>query len=282
MTSMPISEILCPIDINNFPQYNDFQQYDKIVCIEAPVVYDQCIKKKCLMDINDPRIKTPNPICPPNSYTSVSGLYAYIETDPVDITTSLREFRNFTLSINNISSSKISPTKISVTINYSITFKVDVLIDSTNQTLDFIIPNLTETTTLNCPESLSQISVSTGSIGNSLNEPLFKILFLPDLINSSAYFEITNILKPDSSPGGGYHVVKVVNIYINLCYSLMIKCELESQVLVPFYGFFNNGKTCSTPQETCPCINCLKTATGSFYPPIDFSSFQCGILETEV
>lgn len=282
MDPMPISEILCPIDIKNFPQYNRFKEYDKIICIEAPVIYDQCIKKKCLMDINDPRIKGSTSICPPGSYTAVSGLYSYIETDPVDITTSLREFRDFKLSINNISSTKISSTKVSVTINYSVNFKVDVFIEGTNQTINVTLPNLVETTTLTCPRSLSQISASTVSTVQSVNEPIFKVLFLPDLTNCSAYFEITNIIKPTPPPGSGDHVVKVVNIYLNLCYSLMIKCELESQILVPFYGFFNNGKTCTNNQETCPCIQCLKNDTGLFYPPIDFSSFHCGTVNPEV
>lgn len=267
MALMPISQIKCPVDIKDYPQYEGFEQYQQIIAIEVPVVYDQCLLKKCLMDTNDPRLAGTTPVCPPGSYTKVSGLKATLTNIPKNTQLNFRAFRNFDIIITNISSSKISPTQNSVTVTYEIKFKADVLVGDSNETINIDLLNLKETTVLNCPESLSQISVSTGSTGVSVNEPIFKLAMVPDLANSTAYFITT--------PVGGSDKVNV-DIFFNLCYGLMVKCELESQVLIPFYGFFNDGKTCTNNQENCPCVQCLKSSTGTFYPPINFSVFQCG------
>lgn len=269
---MPISEIKCPIDITELPQYTGFEQYQQVIAIEVPVVYDQCLIKKCLLDEEDPRILGATPICPEHSYTAVSGLTAEFKNVAVGTPVNFRGFRDFKVTINSVSSTTVSSTQKSVTINYELEFIAEVFLGADSESETITISNLTETVLLDYPSNVSQISVSTNSSPNSLSSPTFKIVLLPDIANSGAYF----IYEPASGGGCGQGNDKVdVTAYFNICYTLMIKVELESQILIPFYGFYNTGKTCSSSADTCPCIQCLNTAPGPFYPPIDFSVFDC-------
>lgn len=268
MALMPLNQINCPIDITDFPQYTGFEQYQQIVAIQVPLVYDQVIQKKCLMDLNDPRLKIQPPICPPNQST-VPGLNGVIPNIPVNTPLNFREFRNFEASITNVSATQISPTQKLVTVTYNIEFIADILQGNTNVSIPVTLSGLTESVTLNCPESQSQISVSTGgSNSTSESKPIFKLEILPDLTNSSAYFSTT----PSSNP----QEVNVT-VYFTLCYTLITKCELNVQMLVPFYGFFENGRSStSDTTQICPCNQCMSsTNTSDLYPPINFSIFNC-------
>src|SRR3712207_8108774 len=79
------------------------------------------------------------------------------------------------------------------------------------------LTGLSESVTLNCPDSSSQISVSTGN-DPATDEPIFKLEILPDLVSSSAYFVTT--------PTDNAQLVNAT-VYFTLCYTLVIKCELD-------------------------------------------------------
>lgn len=268
MAVMPLSEIKCPVNITDFPQYDGFAQYEQIVAIQTPLIYDQCLLKKCLMDSRDPRLQLNPPVCPPTQQTVV-GLNGVLNNIPINTPLNFREFRNFTASITNVSATQISSAQKLVTVTYNISFIADVLQGNTNISMPISLTGLSESVTLNCPDSSSQISVSTGN-DPATDEPIFKLEILPDLVSSSAYFVTT--------PTDNAQLVNAT-VYFTLCYTLVIKCELNVQMLIPFYGFFEQGRPCSgggVSPDVCPCTQCMNTPASQLYPPIDFTVFNCG------
>lgn len=264
MPNMPLSEITCPINIKDFPQYTGFAPYEKIVAIQVPLVYDQCTLKKCLMSANDPRLALTPPVCPTDQQT-VPGLSAVIDGTTTSSVLTFREFRNFSVQITNTNSSGISENNQLVSITYNISFIADILNGSTNVQIPITLTGLTENVILNFPAGLNKVGASTSDTVMQ-KAPVFRIEILPNITTNPAYF------APTPTPA------TTMSVYFTLCYSVTVKYELNVQALVPFYGFFQNGRICSADASNstgCPCSTCKNTPPNTKYPDINFSVFNC-------
>jgi hypothetical protein len=253
--------------------YDSFEPYTKVIAIQSPCVYDQCKIDKCLYHPDFP--------VPPPDPSGANGepdeqLIQYFSNfgDPITGGTfELLDIRDKKIKILSMSMADAAchhkPSAKNITVNYEISFWADVKTSETNypiRSLKFTLLK-TDSALLNCPDPKASITAACSSEGITspcLDELTVKL----ELLLEQRGVRFKKVELPDGQ-GGTYEDYAVE---IAICYALLFKSQLNVQLLVPTYGFYEDTYECQQPSSTCPCESYTPIAD-DYYPDIDFDAF---------
>lgn len=211
----------------------------ELVCIEVPKIFDQCLIKRCLVYG-----------CGPDTITTDREL----RSDPLIDPRNYIRSRDFNITLNSVDKFPLrsDPNYKKIVIDYTISFYADYIdCDGVNRS-EFYEVNRTDTLyKFYCPDSIAQFSAY-GSTNNCQNSNIIKLEMVAEALDGE-------LLRDE---GEWY-------LDITLGYFIIVKCEINVQLLVPAYGY------CPVPDEMCceeeepdesPCIRFWNSPPPQFYP----------------
>lgn len=189
----------------------------ELACIEVPKIFDQCLIKRCL--VYD---------CGPDTITTDREL----RSDPLIDPRSYIRSRDFNIRLNSVDKFPLrsDPNYKKLVLDYTISFYADYIdCDGINRS-EFYEINRTDTLyKFYCPDSIAQISAyGANTSANNLDSSVIKLEMVAEALEG----EIINC------EGEWY-------LDITLGYFIIVKCEINVQLLVPAYGY------CPVPDEMC-------------------------------
>lgn len=225
---------------------------DELCCIQVPKIFDQCLIKRCLKPI-DEMGNLNSELC-----KELTGV-----TDPSQVK-KIGCCRNFDVDITSVSKSCVKGEEgyKRVTVNFTVTFKVDVLIDTGStcetRTLEYTVNQTITVPKFYCPDPIAEVSISKGCLCNpdieDADEKMIKLEVVADCLRS----ELIKVDCPDPNPDK-------VFLCITLGLFIIVKSELLVQLLIPCYGYCPIPDEC--PGEQDPCTEFMNRDVPDFYPP---------------
>lgn len=214
----------------------------ELVCIEVPKIFDQTLIKRCLVYGKGPdTIKTDrelrsNPLTEPRSYIGS---------------------RDFNIKLNSVEKFPLrsNPNFKKLIIRYTISFYADYVdCNGVNKCELFEINRTDVINRFYCPENIAQATIySENQTVRHLDENIIKLDMVAEALEGE-------FIQCDDDQW---------YLDITLGYFLVVKGELNVQLLVPSYGY------CPLPEESCseeeepeisPCIRFLNSPIPKFYP----------------
>ncbi|WP_373899025.1 hypothetical protein ACER0A_003685 [Haloimpatiens sp. FM7315] len=231
----------------------------ELCCVQIPKIFDQCLIKKCLKPIDrreDLNLELCKQLMETDGITNV--------TDPSQVK-KIGCCRNFDIEITSISKSCVKGEEgyKRVTVNFKVTFKVDLLIDEDDgicrpQTVEYTVNQTITVPKFYCPDPIAQISCGKGcpcALDVEDQDPdMIKLEVVADCLRS----ELVKIdcLAPENDK---------VFLCITLGLFIIVKSELLVQLLIPCYGYCPTPPVC--PDEVDPCKEFKDREAPVFYPP---------------
>jgi hypothetical protein len=230
----------------------------ELCCIQVPKVFDQCLIKRCLKPVDDPE-----QLC--------------VEIPDITSEAQIKNIgccRDFDVKINSVAKCPIKgqPGYKRVTVNFTVSFKVDVVVEVPDgsggtkletKTLDYNVAQTVTISKLYCPCAVAQISMSSTNGNSDDTEEIIKI----EVISECLQTDVTTIDCDDDQ-----------NDEICLCITLglfiIIKCELKVQLLIPAYGYCPVPDECPGSTED-PCEAFMQYEVPDFYPPQKMDNLFC-------
>ncbi|WP_138206211.1 hypothetical protein [Haloimpatiens lingqiaonensis] len=222
---------------------------DELCCIQVPKIFDQCLIKRCLKPVDE------TDLC-----QEIEGV-----TDPSQVK-KIGCCRNFDVDIISVSKSCIKGEEgyKRVTVNFTVTFKVDVLVYTgsgsecgcESKTLCYEVNQTITVPKFYCPEPIAEVSISKGCICNpeveDADKKMIKLEVIADCLRSE-------LVKVDCTG------TDKVALCITLGLFIIVKNELLVQLLIPCYGYCPIPNEC--PGEQDPCTEFMNRDVPDFYPP---------------
>lgn len=231
---------------------------EEICCIQVPKVFDQCLKKECLKPSDDCE-----QLC-----KQIEGI-----TDPSEVRC-VGCCKNLKVVVNSVTkcpSSGCKPGYKKVTINYTITFDVDVEIEVNHvketKTLHYSVNRTITVPKLYCPDAIAKTIIGKEcTSAEEMDQQFIKLEVVGDCLS-------TDISKIDccgcscgcSCKDDGKDSDKKVFLCVTLGLFIIIKCEIVVQLLIPAYGYCPVPEECQCSDD--PCKEFMKREIPEFYPP---------------
>ncbi|EKO1914451.1 TPA: exosporium protein CsxA [Clostridium botulinum] len=229
----------------------------EITCIQVPKVFDQCLIKECLKPTDDCE-----QLC-----KQIPNI-----TDPAQVRC-VGCCKDLKVKVNSVTKCPVSngkPGHKKVTINFTVTFDVDVDVEINGvihtETLNFSVNRTITASNLYCPdtiaktiigkectsaEEIDQQFIKLEVVGECLSTDISKIDCDNDCCSCSCTCEDTGDKK--------------VFLCITLGLFIIIKCEIVVQLMVPAYGYCPVPEECKCSHD--PCKEFMERELPALYPP---------------
>ncbi len=235
----------------------------EICCIQVPKVFDQCLIKECLKPSEDCEQlcnQIPN-IVDPSQVRCVGCC------------------KNLKVTVNSVTKCPISNGKTGykkVTINYTVTFEVDVDVEVgggiQTETLNYSVNRTVTASNLYCPDAIAKTVIGKEcTSAEEVDQQFIKLEIVGDCLS-------TDISKIDCGNGcdcscsctcendvSNCNGDQRVFLCITLGLFIIIKCEIVVQLMVPAYGYCPVPEECKCTDD--PCKEFMKRELPTLYPP---------------
>lgn len=245
----------------------------ELCCIQVPKVFDQCLIKRCLKPGRRP---WSDQLC-----EAIPEI-----TSEADIK-NIGCCRDFEVTINSVTKCPIKsqPGYKSVTVNFTVSFKVDVETTCGCETLDYSVDQTVTIGKLYCPCPIAQISMVSNGGDPDNTEEMIKIEVISDCLKTEVktiggYGSKNDTLSEDSSNENDEKCYCTPKVYlcITLGLFIIVKCELKVQLLIPAYGYCPIPDECAGVAEDA-CKTFLEGEVPDFYPPQKMDNLFCNECE---
>ncbi|MGO5067117.1 hypothetical protein FDF31_05195 [Clostridium sporogenes] len=233
----------------------------EICCIQVPKVFDQCLIKECLKPSEDCE-----QLC-----KQIPNI-----TDPSQVRC-VGCCKNLKVTVNSVTKCPISngkPGYKKVTINYTVTFDVEVEVEVggviQTQILNYSVNRTVTTSNLYCPDTIAKTVIGKEcTSAEEIDQQFIKLEIVGDCLS-------TDISKIDcgngcdcsctcGNDGNNCNGDQRVFLCITLGLFIIIKCEIVVQLMVPAYGYCPVPEECKCPGD--PCKEFMERELPTLYPP---------------
>ncbi|WP_286010095.1 hypothetical protein [Clostridium sp. Marseille-Q2269] len=228
----------------------------EICCIQVPKVFDQCLKKECLKPTDDCEqlcMQIPN-ITDPSQVRCVGCC------------------DDFTVVVNSVTKCPVANGRTGykkVTINYTVTFNVDVDVEINGviqtQTLTYSVNRTITAGNLYCPDTIAKTVIGREcTSAEEIDQQFIKLEIVGDCLS-------TDISKVDCGGCGCSCTCpddptdQKVFLCVTLGLFIIIKCEIVVQLMVPAYGYCPVPDECDCSED--PCKDFMERELPTLYPP---------------
>ncbi|EJO5348100.1 hypothetical protein NRP93_002205 [Clostridium botulinum] len=243
----------------------------EICCIQVPKVFDQCLKRECLKPTDDCE-----QLC-----QQIPDI-----TDPSQVRC-VGCCENLKVIVNSVTKCPVSNSKPGykkVTINYTVTFDVDVdvEINGTTETkkLNYSVNRTITAPNLYCPDAIAKTIIGKEcTSAEEVDQQFIKVEVVGECLStdiSKIHCDCTCTCSDDPN-----NTDQKVFLCITLGLFIIIKCEIVVQLMVPAYGYCPVPEECQASDD--PCEEFMEREVPTLYPPQEmenlFDDCDCNFCE---
>ncbi|HCL4439454.1 TPA: hypothetical protein N2D87_003295 [Clostridium botulinum] len=229
----------------------------EITCIQVPKVFDQCLIKECLKPTDDCE-----QLCKqiPNV------------TEPAQVRC-VGCCKDLKVKVNSVTKCPVSngkPGHKKITINFTVTFDVDVEVKKNGvkhtETLKYSVNRTITAPNLYCPDAIAKTIIGKEcTSAEEVDQQFIKLEVVGECLS-------TDITKVDCDKDCCSCTCtceededKKVFLCITLGLFIIVKCEIVVQLMVPAYGYCPVPEECKCSHD--PCKEFMERELPTLYPP---------------
>ncbi|KGO12809.1 exosporium protein CsxA [Clostridium botulinum] len=227
----------------------------EICCIQVPKVFDQCLIKECLKPTDDCE-----QLC-----KQIPNI-----TEPAQVRC-VGCCKDLKVRVNSVTKCPVSngkPGHKKVTINFTVTFDVDVDVEINGvihtETLNYSVNRTITASNLYCPDTIAKTIIGKEcTSAEEVDQQFIKLEVVGECLSTDiSKVDCDNDCCGCTCEDNGD---KKVFLCITLGLFIIIKCEIVVQLMIPAYGYCPVPEECKCSHD--PCKEFMERELPTLYPP---------------